>query len=302
MRILRILFAIVICLLFGLAYAQTRYLSQPKGDAWLDLVTGKIHMAADEVKPSGPLIWGEMDGKYFRPSRIVEFAAGAAEPNPNDQPGWIELQTGLIYSDITGRAPQFPFLRGRITSKGLFMVYPDELKKWSLSGQVNGSSARKGQPAGSPAPSEKWTGESTFAVLRSVEGELIEVRLQPTEIVIDRAVKWQRSDTAGSSLSFVFGEPGILQMEVNLRSATDVYRDYIRNLERLTQEGENQRPPKCLFSWGRNFPSFQGVIESLNVKYTAFAPDGTPLKATVNLRLKEADRLLNRREASQSNR
>jgi hypothetical protein len=34
-----------------------RYLPNPKGDAWLDLMTGKIYRVSDEVKPSGPVIW-----------------------------------------------------------------------------------------------------------------------------------------------------------------------------------------------------------------------------------------------------
>jgi hypothetical protein len=36
---------------------------------------------------------------------------------------------------------------------------------------------------------------------------------------------------------------------------------------------------------------FKCVIESISTKYTMFMPDGTPLRATVTLKLKEAERV-----------
>jgi hypothetical protein len=54
-------------------------------------------------------------------------------------------------------------------------------------------------------------------------------------------------------------------------------------------------------TWGSKFPVFKGVIESMNVKYTLFMPDGTPCRATVNLKMKQANKLLNKKEAETAN-
>lgn len=94
--------------------------SQSKGDAWLDLMTGHIYGANEKVKPSGPIVWGSMIKEMFQPSNIVDYGYVAKEPDPKFTPGWIELRTGAIRPDYEGRAPEEPFLRGRIDPKGLF--------------------------------------------------------------------------------------------------------------------------------------------------------------------------------------
>jgi hypothetical protein len=38
-------------------------------------------------------------------------------------------------------------------------------------------------------------------------------------------------------------------------------------------------------------PPFDGVIETLSVRYLMFSENGVPLRATVSLRIKEADRI-----------
>jgi hypothetical protein len=62
-----------------------------------------------------------------------------------------------------------------------------------------------------------------------------------------------------------------------------------------------KRPPLLTFTWGSKFPVFKGVIENLSVKYTLFLPDGTPCRATVNLKMKQANKLLNKKEAETAN-
>jgi hypothetical protein len=37
---------------------------------------------------------------------------------------------------------------------------------------------------------------------------------------------------------------------------------------------------------------FRGVIESLQTKYTMFLPNGTPVRATCNVKIKEAARIV----------
>ena len=137
-----------------------------------------------------------------------------------------------------------------------------------------------------------------IAVLESVEGEKRQVSFRPTEISINRSIKWQQTDPTQTRLAYNANEPALLQMEFTVTSATDVYADFIRTFKQLTEEDNAlKRPPRCRFMWGTNFPVFSGVIETLNVKYTRFAADGTPLSAVVKIQMKEAHTLLNRSEA-----
>jgi hypothetical protein len=55
---------------------------------------------------------------------------------------------------------------------------------------------------------------------------------------------------------------------------------------------EEKRPPKCGVKWADGaLPEFLGVVEKVDVKYTMFLPDGTPVRATVNMSFKEASAL-----------
>jgi hypothetical protein len=57
-----------------------------------------------------------------------------------------------------------------------------------------------------------------------------------------------------------------------------------------TSTDENKRRPHlCVCTWGSTLDNFRCVIESLSAKYTMFGSDGTPLRATCTVKLKEAD-------------
>ena len=135
----------------------------------------------------------------------------------------------------------------------------------------------------------------------------IEVYFNPKEITVDKPVPWQKhKNTEGDepTLEFTAAEPRSLACELMFdmfEQRGDVYSEYISQLETLTLINEDmKRPPLCTFTWG-GMPVFKGVIEDLNVKYTLFLPDGTPCRATVNLKMKQANRLLNKKEAEEAN-
>ena len=144
------------------------------------------------------------------------------------------------------------------------------------------------------------------AVIASVEGDSkpIEVQFNPKEITTDKAVSWQshrNSEGDAPTLEFTAGEPKALTVELmfdTFEDKSNVYDRYIGALEKLALIDEQlKRPPMVTFTWGSNFPVFKGVIEDLNVKYTLFLPDGTPCRATVTLRMRQADRVMNHEEA-----
>jgi hypothetical protein len=49
--------------------------------------------------------------------------------------------------------------------------------------------------------------------------------------------------------------------------------------------GELHAPPIVAFSWDTQV--FKGVLESLNISYVLFTPDGVPLRAKLSVTLKE---------------
>ena len=72
----------------------------------------------------------------------------------------------------------------------------------------------------------------------------------------------------------------------------------IEALKKLTQffgdRPDQRRPPKVRILWGAGgeaLDKFDAVIESVSVKYTMFSPEGKVLRATANVKLKEASSL-----------
>ncbi len=58
-----------------------------------------------------------------------------------------------------------------------------------------------------------------------------------------------------------------------------------------TTATEEKRPPVVIFTWGSSL-EFAGVLDSLSIKYTMFLEDGTPVRATARLDIKNASQTL----------
>lgn len=151
--------------------------------------------------------------------------------------------------------------------------------------------------------------------IQSTEGskEKVKFYFNPKEITIDKQVPWQtHKHTEGDAptLEFTAAQPKTLACELMFDAfeepgdlaAKDVHAKYISKLEQFALiDSSKKRPPLLTFTWGAKFPVFKGVIENMNVKYTLFLPDGTPCRATVNLKMKQANKLLNKKEAETAN-
>ena len=48
--------------------------------------------------------------------------------------------------------------------------------------------------------------------------------------------------------------------------------------------------PRVKVVWAGGLPPFEGVIESVGTKYTMFSDKGFPVRATCNVKIKEASR------------
>ncbi|MGN1119362.1 MAG: hypothetical protein ACI4Q4_03320 [Oscillospiraceae bacterium] len=94
---------------------------------------------------------------------------------------------------------------------------------------------------------------------------------------MNRPSRFSDDITISSQLKDVFAD-----------SSPDV-SEYVNKLHKLieTEKSGNEvfPPPVVVFAWG-SF-SFQGVIESFKESYTMFQRDGSPIKATVSLSIKE---------------
>ena len=110
--------------------SSTRRTASQTGDAWIDLRTGRIS-AAPFSTAQGPVIKGQVVDDVFRPSTEVLFADRAVEDMPQGSvPGWIELATGSVHTDVEGVGRQRPYFRGYVDQSGDFHVFADELTAW----------------------------------------------------------------------------------------------------------------------------------------------------------------------------
>ncbi len=149
-------------------------------------------------------------------------------------------------------------------------------------------------------------------IRNSETNEAVECYFNPKEITTDKQVQWnlhKTSELDEATLEFTTAQPATMQFEAffdcfeaEQLADKDVYKKYISKLEKfaLVQE-DKKRPPMVTFTWGSAMPVFKGVVEDINVKYTLFLPDGTPTRATVQVKLKRAKKLMNKKEAEAAN-
>ena len=142
----------------------------------------------------------------------------------------------------------------------------------------------------------------------------VPAQYNPKELQVDQTVPWKKPEAAnqtggekgsGSSagddpiaLEFTGAEGRTMTVELLFDGyeAGESIAGKVGDLEKLARvrnpsekDETKRRPHQCIVSWGGNgLPSFECVIESLSTKYTMFSSDGTPLRATCTVKLKEA--------------
>ncbi len=128
-----------------------------------------------------------------------------------------------------------------------------------------------------------------------------EVQYNPSTFQFDKSVNWTEHEEQGqeATLEFQKNSPACVALELvfdTTKDGADVRAAWVNKLLFLTnpevtpQDGqagciEKKRPPKVGFYWGEF--EFDGVIESLNVTYLMFSNAGTPLRAKVQVKMKE---------------
>jgi len=120
----------------------------------------------------------------------------------------------------------------------------------------------------------------------------VTVQFNPKELSYTKPAPWghaKRENDSSPKLEFTHGKPYSMSLELmfdGYETQTDL-RPLLDELIGFVWHHEKGHPPILTIQWGRLAP-FQGVIESIEVKYTMFLEDGTPVRATCNLTVKEA--------------
>jgi hypothetical protein len=121
---------------------------------------------------------------------------------------------------------------------------------------------------------------------------VIPLRFNPSEYQLQKTNNFAEIGIPGLEsppIQFVRGAAERLSLELladtsdTLEDVREKYVDALRDLMRLNSE--LHAPPIVAFSWDTQV--FKGVIESLNISYVLFSPDGVPLRAKLSVTLKE---------------
>jgi hypothetical protein len=125
-----------------------------------------------------------------------------------------------------------------------------------------------------------------------VDDPIIPLRFNPTEYKVSKGNNFAEIDIPGLEsppLQFVRGAAETLSVDFLLDTSDtleDVRERYVTRLRDLLRLQEKlHAPPIVAFVWDEQV--FKGVIESMDVSFTLFSPDGTPLRAQVSAKLKE---------------
>ena len=158
-----------------------------------------------------------------------------------------------------------------------------------------------------PAPVPGGGGGATeglaTAELRNLDGggSPTKVMFNPNEYTFTRQLRWDVEGVRGRNVAqveFSGGDPTTLTMQLffdSYEERKDV-RDYTEPIWKMTfienktvnQKNKRGRPPKVQFVWGSMW-SFKAVITSITQKFTMFLPNGTPVRATMDVSFQQID-------------
>ncbi|MFK8024805.1 MAG: LysM peptidoglycan-binding domain-containing protein [Ilumatobacter sp.] len=123
----------------------------------------------------------------------------------------------------------------------------------------------------------------------------IECMFNPQELSIKKGATWKKVDVQGKGqpeMQFVSSTAGSFTLNL-LFDTTDTGKSVTTHTDlllRLIEPNKNlptpaattKRPPFVWFSWG-HWKSFKAYVSSVEVTFTYFASDGTPLRAKANV-------------------
>lgn len=139
-------------------------------------------------------------------------------------------------------------------------------------------------------------------LINTVTGEDVSVLFNPTEYSVEKGNQFAEISIPGLEaplLQFTRGNARTLSMDLFL-DTTESNEDVRTHLRKITAlldiQADTHAPPVCEFVWGGG-DTFRGVLEKASQRFTMFLSDGTPIRATVNVSIKEFKTGLTSRES-----
>jgi hypothetical protein len=142
----------------------------------------------------------------------------------------------------------------------------------------------------------------------------LQVRFNPTEYTLSKGAQFAEVQIPGLDspiLQFVHGQTETLSLDLFFDTTEYGMDDDATSVTTLTDQfysmikidGNTHAPPVCFFAWGSEFPGqrtytsistgsqqrhgFKCIVDSVRQRFTLFSPQGTPLRATLTVQLKE---------------
>lgn len=128
-------------------------------------------------------------------------------------------------------------------------------------------------------------------IINTDKNETIPVMFNPKEYSLDKSVSWSEHRATGNDapeLEFTTGEPVTMGLELwvdTTHTGSDA-RTFTNKIQALTViDPDRHRPPIIRFEWGNL--NFQGIISRLSQRFTMFSKGGFPVRAVLNMTIKE---------------
>jgi len=166
------------------------------------------------------------------------------------------------------------------------------------------TAAKSGKPAGGATAKAKLNvydaqpATPGGAKLASQRGQ-IEFQFNPKELSIQKSAKWERKSSRNaknaSPPAFQGADPCKLTLEMFFDASDTKGGSVVGLVEQLfsccvptdtTRQNKKAVPPLVQLNWGA-IVSFPAFITSVQAKYTLFASDGTPIRATCSVSMEE---------------
>lgn len=131
----------------------------------------------------------------------------------------------------------------------------------------------------------------------AAELDRIELPFNPKEWAITHAAEWKAETTKKSAPppEFKGPKPSAASVEIFLDESAKSDGDISKTVERLRKlvapeadsvSSNKPSAPHVLFEWGKAI-TFRGYVDSVAVKYTLFRGQGTPIRGTATVAMKE---------------
>lgn len=129
------------------------------------------------------------------------------------------------------------------------------------------------------------------AEIQIEDGDKIPVLFNPAQYSLDKSNQLAEVAVPGLAapiVQYVRGNTRSLAMELffdTYEEQTDVREHTKKIYGLLAIQAKTHVPPICTFTWGAF--NFRCVLERVSGRFTLFLPDGTPVRATLNVTFKE---------------